>query len=154
MLVEQTCVCNLSMWTRNRKSWRWNMKKQSPSKKPSGRDLEKMYDILSLWIFFNYLCSAVQNRLQTVWETLIWTFFPPLFVSFSEQFFDYIAGRLGEFLKDQNLMGQTLPLGFSFSFPCKQEAIDKVTNTVNVFTELYYLLVYNFKSISLQNILI
>ncbi|XP_026213315.1 hexokinase-2-like [Anabas testudineus] len=58
------------------------MKKQSPSKKPSGRDLEKIS-------------------------------------------FDYIAGRLGKFLEDQNLMGQTLPLGFSFSFPCKQEAIDK-----------------------------
>uniref|UniRef100_A0A3P8SIT6 Phosphotransferase n=1 Tax=Amphiprion percula TaxID=161767 RepID=A0A3P8SIT6_AMPPE len=39
--------------------------------------------------------------------------------------FDHIAQCLGEFLESQDLKGQTLPLGFTFSFPCEQKEIDK-----------------------------
>uniref|UniRef100_A0A087X547 Phosphotransferase n=1 Tax=Poecilia formosa TaxID=48698 RepID=A0A087X547_POEFO len=42
-----------------------------------------------------------------------------------EQLFDHIAACLSEFLDSQNLKGQTLPLGFTFSFPCEQKEIDK-----------------------------
>ncbi|XP_054902616.1 hexokinase-2-like [Poeciliopsis prolifica] len=42
-----------------------------------------------------------------------------------EQLFDHIAACLNEFLDSQNLKGQTLPLGFTFSFPCEQKEIDK-----------------------------
>ncbi|MED6254558.1 hypothetical protein ATANTOWER_029209 [Ataeniobius toweri] len=42
-----------------------------------------------------------------------------------EQLFDHIVDRLIEFLDSQNLKGQTLPLGFSFSFPCEQKQIDQ-----------------------------
>ncbi|XP_051793702.1 hexokinase-2-like isoform X1 [Acanthochromis polyacanthus] len=42
-----------------------------------------------------------------------------------EQLFDHIAQCLGEFLESQDLKGQTLPLGFTFSFPCEQKGIDK-----------------------------
>uniref|UniRef100_A0A3Q0SZJ1 Phosphotransferase n=1 Tax=Amphilophus citrinellus TaxID=61819 RepID=A0A3Q0SZJ1_AMPCI len=42
-----------------------------------------------------------------------------------EQLFDHIAACLGEFLESQKLKGQTLPLGFTFSFPCEQLGIDK-----------------------------
>ncbi|XP_031163929.2 hexokinase-2-like [Sander lucioperca] len=42
-----------------------------------------------------------------------------------EQLFDHIAACLGDFLISQNLKGQTLPLGFTFSFPCEQKEIDK-----------------------------
>ncbi|XP_035998715.1 hexokinase-2 [Fundulus heteroclitus] len=41
------------------------------------------------------------------------------------QLFDHIAACLSEFLDSQNLKGQTLPLGFTFSFPCEQKEIDK-----------------------------
>uniref|UniRef100_A0A3Q2R1F9 Phosphotransferase n=1 Tax=Fundulus heteroclitus TaxID=8078 RepID=A0A3Q2R1F9_FUNHE len=44
------------------------------------------------------------------------------------QLFDHIAACLSEFLDSQNLKGQTLPLGFTFSFPCEQKEIDKVYN--------------------------
>uniref|UniRef100_A0A8D3AKV7 Phosphotransferase n=1 Tax=Scophthalmus maximus TaxID=52904 RepID=A0A8D3AKV7_SCOMX len=42
-----------------------------------------------------------------------------------EQLFDHIADCLGKFLDSQNLKEQTLPLGFTFSFPCEQKEIDK-----------------------------
>uniref|UniRef100_A0A3B5QXF3 Phosphotransferase n=1 Tax=Xiphophorus maculatus TaxID=8083 RepID=A0A3B5QXF3_XIPMA len=42
-----------------------------------------------------------------------------------EQLFDHIAACLSEFLDSQNLKGQTLPMGFTFSFPCEQKEIDK-----------------------------
>uniref|UniRef100_A0A8C2XDQ1 Phosphotransferase n=1 Tax=Cyclopterus lumpus TaxID=8103 RepID=A0A8C2XDQ1_CYCLU len=41
------------------------------------------------------------------------------------QLFDHIAACLNDFLVSQNLKGQTLPLGFTFSFPCEQKEIDK-----------------------------
>ncbi|KAM9846270.1 hexokinase-2-like [Aulostomus maculatus] len=42
-----------------------------------------------------------------------------------EQLFDHIAACLSDFLDSQTLKGQTLPLGFTFSFPCEQKEIDK-----------------------------
>ncbi|XP_054611511.1 hexokinase-2-like [Dunckerocampus dactyliophorus] len=42
-----------------------------------------------------------------------------------KQLFDHIAACLGEFLATQDLKGKTLPLGFTFSFPCHQKEIDK-----------------------------
>ncbi|KAJ8385409.1 hypothetical protein AAFF_G00189350 [Aldrovandia affinis] len=42
-----------------------------------------------------------------------------------EQLFDHIAACLSEFLESLGLKGHTLPLGFTFSFPCEQIDIDK-----------------------------
>ncbi|XP_041807703.1 hexokinase-2-like [Chelmon rostratus] len=42
-----------------------------------------------------------------------------------EQLFDHIAACLSEFVISRELKGQTLPLGFTFSFPCEQKEIDK-----------------------------
>ncbi|XP_034539262.1 hexokinase-2-like isoform X2 [Notolabrus celidotus] len=42
-----------------------------------------------------------------------------------EQLFNHIAACLSDFLVSQDLKGQTLPLGFTFSFPCEQKEIDK-----------------------------
>lgn len=46
------------------------------------------------------------------------------------QLFDHIAACLGDFLVSRDLKGQTLPLGFTFSFPCEQKEIDKVRLTL------------------------
>ncbi|KAK0425979.1 hypothetical protein QR680_009484 [Steinernema hermaphroditum] len=41
-----------------------------------------------------------------------------------EQLFDHIAQCLADFMKDHDLMDrEKLPLGFTFSFPCKQEGL-------------------------------
>jgi len=39
------------------------------------------------------------------------------------QLFDYIASCIANFVKDHNLHDQNLPLGFTFSFPCRQESL-------------------------------
>lgn len=41
------------------------------------------------------------------------------------QLFDHIAECLASFIKERNLGTELLPLGFTFSFPCKQEGLTK-----------------------------
>ena len=36
------------------------------------------------------------------------------------QLFDHIASCLASFIKTRNIMEEVLPLGFTFSFPCRQ----------------------------------
>jgi len=43
------------------------------------------------------------------------------------ELFDHIASCLAEFVKDRKLEMETLPLGFTFSFPCKQEGLAKAS---------------------------
>jgi len=40
-----------------------------------------------------------------------------------EQLFDYIAKSLADFIKNKNIKEESLPLGFTFSFPCQQEGL-------------------------------
>ncbi|XP_051834965.1 hexokinase-3 [Antechinus flavipes] len=42
-----------------------------------------------------------------------------------QQLFDHIVDCIVDFQKENNLSGQTLPLGFTFSFPCKQLDLDQ-----------------------------
>ncbi|XP_063784002.1 hexokinase-3 isoform X2 [Pseudophryne corroboree] len=42
-----------------------------------------------------------------------------------KQLFDHVAECLGLFLEKQNLKDEVLPLGFTFSFPCKQTELDQ-----------------------------
>ncbi|NXB16645.1 HXK3 protein, partial [Rhagologus leucostigma] len=42
-----------------------------------------------------------------------------------ERLFDHIIDCIVDFQTKQNLMTQTLPLGFTFSFPCQQMGLDK-----------------------------
>ena len=44
-------------------------------------------------------------------------------ILFVLQLFDHIAKCIAEFMKAHSLVGQKLPLGFTFSFPCKQEGL-------------------------------
>ena len=45
------------------------------------------------------------------------------------ELFDHIAGCLAEFVDEFDLQDVTLPLGFTFSFPCQQEGLAKVGKT-------------------------
>lgn len=42
------------------------------------------------------------------------------------QLFDHIVQCIAEFLEYMGIKGARLPLGFTFSFPCRQASIDKV----------------------------
>jgi len=39
------------------------------------------------------------------------------------QLFDYIAGCIAGFVHEHHLQNKSLPLGFTFSFPCRQEGL-------------------------------
>ncbi|KAG8578576.1 hypothetical protein GDO81_010537 [Engystomops pustulosus] len=43
----------------------------------------------------------------------------------SEILFDYIVDCITKFQQENNLQGKRLPLGFTFSFPCKQNSLDQ-----------------------------
>lgn len=42
------------------------------------------------------------------------------------QLFDYVADCLLDFMEAKNLKHKKLPLGFTFSFPCKQTKLEEV----------------------------
>ena len=41
-----------------------------------------------------------------------------------EDLFNYIADCLAKFTKEKEISNEILPLGFTFSFPCKQKGLD------------------------------
>ena len=51
--------------------------------------------------------------------------FLTIFYFYSFQLFDHIADCICRFIKDHDLKNERLPLGFTFSFPCKQEGLAK-----------------------------
>jgi len=46
-----------------------------------------------------------------------------VFVWYRVQLFDYIAGCIAGFVHEHHLAAKSLPLGFTFSFPCRQEGL-------------------------------
>lgn len=51
---------------------------------------------------------------------------PCMNATLSLQLFDHIVQCIADFLDYMGLKGAQLPLGFTFSFPCRQTCIDKV----------------------------
>ena len=47
--------------------------------------------------------------------------------NFSLQLFDHIVQCIADFLEYMGMKGVSLPLGFTFSFPCQQNSLDEVT---------------------------
>lgn len=45
---------------------------------------------------------------------------------FSLQLFDHIVNCISDFLEYMGMKGASLPLGFTFSFPCQQNRLDEV----------------------------
>lgn len=45
---------------------------------------------------------------------------------FSLQLFDHIVQCIADFLEYMGMKGVSLPLGFTFSFPCQQNSLDQV----------------------------
>lgn len=49
-----------------------------------------------------------------------------LLPGFSLQLFDHIVQCIADFLEYMGMKGVSLPLGFTFSFPCQQNSLDEV----------------------------
>lgn len=50
-------------------------------------------------------------------------------ISFTLQLFDYIAFSIFSFMSKRNLIQYRMPLGFTFSFPCRQEGLNSARLT-------------------------
>lgn len=61
------------------------------------------------------------------WGGLPWPWAPPSEPDFSPQLFDHIVQCIADFLEYMGMKGVSLPLGFTFSFPCQQNSLDEVT---------------------------
>jgi hexokinase len=64
------------------------------------------------------ICINKENNY--VFESQIYEFPPKLMTGCGDDLFDYIAKCLAEFTKIHGVQNKTLPLGFTFSFPCEQ----------------------------------
>lgn len=56
---------------------------------------------------------------------MIWIYWNIINFFFYLQLFDHIAECIFKFMKDHSLLDKNLPLGFTFSFPCKQLGLNK-----------------------------
>lgn len=60
------------------------------------------------------------------WPAAPYRCWPRMTATLSLQLFDHIVQCIADFLDYMGLKGAQLPLGFTFSFPCRQTSIDKV----------------------------
>ena len=66
-----------------------------------------------------------------------------------DDLFDHIADCLAQFVREHDLQDKTLPLGFTFSFPCKQEGLAKVWTHKRSHTVLIFPCYWNYQGQSL-----
>ncbi|TFK00552.1 Hexokinase-2 [Platysternon megacephalum] len=67
--------------------------------------------------------SREQGGVQIVSE--VYSIPPHVAQGPGSQLFDHIVECIADFQTKQGMMGQTLPLGFTFSFPCRQNSLDQ-----------------------------
>ncbi|KAG6941283.1 hexokinase 3, partial [Chelydra serpentina] len=67
--------------------------------------------------------SQEQGGVQIVSE--VYSIPPQVALGPGSQLFDHIVECIADFQTKQGMMGQTLPLGFTFSFPCQQTSLDQ-----------------------------
>ncbi|KAK2150406.1 hypothetical protein LSH36_406g01045 [Paralvinella palmiformis] len=63
------------------------------------------------------------NGLKVEMKNKIYPIAPEIMTGKATQLFDHIASCIDNFMAENGLSGQKLPLGFTFSFPCKQEGL-------------------------------
>ncbi|KAK0070306.1 hexokinase-2-like isoform X1 [Biomphalaria pfeifferi] len=69
------------------------------------------------------------NGQEVTMESKIFLIPHHIMVGSGAQLFDHIADCIFKFMTDHKLQDRHLPLGFTFSFPCRQEGLDKAILT-------------------------
>lgn len=77
---------------------------------------------------FRVLLVSLDGK-EVKMESKIYLIPQHIMVGSGTQLFDHIAECIFKFMKDHQLMDKMLPLGFTFSFPCRQEGLDKAILT-------------------------
>ncbi|RUS81302.1 hypothetical protein EGW08_010944, partial [Elysia chlorotica] len=69
------------------------------------------------------------NGQEVTMESKIYIIPQHIMLGSGDQLFDHIADCIFKFMCDHDLHDRTLPLGFTFSFPCRQVGLDKAILT-------------------------
>ena len=77
---------------------------------------------------FRVLLVEIGDNKEFSMESKIFAIPTEIMIGSGNALFDHIAECLVEFVYENELIDETLPLGFTFSFPCKQEGLAKVFN--------------------------
>ncbi|XP_042862101.1 hexokinase type 2-like isoform X1 [Penaeus japonicus] len=73
----------------------------------------------------NFRVLLIELGDKCTMESRIYAVPQPIMIGPGEGLFDHIADCLACFIKERSLGTELLPLGFTFSFPCKQEGLTK-----------------------------
>ncbi|XP_045134088.1 hexokinase type 2-like isoform X2 [Portunus trituberculatus] len=73
----------------------------------------------------NFRVLLIELGAKCTMDSRIYAVPQPIMVGPGEGLFDHIAECLASFIKERDLGTELLPLGFTFSFPCKQEGLTK-----------------------------
>lgn len=76
---------------------------------------------------FRVLLVKLQPGKKPVIESQIYKMSKDIMTGPGHELFDHIASCMAEFLQRLELKDQVLPVGFTFSFPCRQDGLDKAT---------------------------
>ncbi|KAK8403190.1 hypothetical protein O3P69_000998 [Scylla paramamosain] len=73
----------------------------------------------------NFRVLLIELGAKCTMDSRIYAVPQPIMVGPGDGLFDHIAECLASFIKERDLGTELLPLGFTFSFPCKQEGLTK-----------------------------
>ena len=83
---------------------------------------------------FRVLCVDIGDNKQFSMQSKVFAIPVDVMTGTGKNLFKHIANCLHEFIEEHNLQDEKLPLGFTFSFPCKQEGLAKVRMFLNIIT--------------------
>ena len=91
---------------------------------PTGKEEGKFLALDLGGTNFRVLVIDIEKDKKFVMESKVFAISREVMEGSGEQLFDHIASCLAEFIAEQGLQDTCLPLGFTFSFPCRQEGLD------------------------------
>ena len=71
-----------------------------------------------------------QSKMEFSMESKIFAIPKEIMTGTGTELFDHIADCISQFIAENGLHDEVLPLGFTFSFPCKQEGLNVGVSTI------------------------
>jgi len=94
---------------------------------PNGQETGKFLSLDLGGTNFRVIFMELTKDKEFMMDSKIFAIPAAIMTGHGTELFDHIALCLAEFVKDRKLASQLLPLGFTFSFPCRQEGLAKAT---------------------------
>ena len=86
---------------------------------PNGKENGKFLSLDLGGTNFRVIFMELTAQKEFMMDSKIFAIPADIMTGLGSELFDHIASCLAEFVKDRKLEMETLPLGFTFSFPCK-----------------------------------